>query len=69
VTARRQLVCRYLGLGDCDGKQLLKQLNFYGFTEAELSEAISWAEARIKGETNRASPLNVKLIDSIDRKS
>lgn len=69
MTARRQLVCSYLGLGDCDGKQLLKQLNLYGFTEKELSEAMSWAEVRIQGEINRASPLNVKLNDSIDRKS
>ncbi|PSC69712.1 ribonuclease M5 [Micractinium conductrix] len=36
---RRSLVCGHLGLGDCDGRQLLRQLNRYGFTAAEVAPA------------------------------
>lgn len=43
VTWRRQLVCEYLGIGQCDGKQLLKQLNAYGFTEKDLMDALEYA--------------------------
>lgn len=43
VTRRRELVCAWLGIGVCDGKQLLRQLNTYGFTPAELSEALAYA--------------------------
>lgn len=47
VTRRRHLVCEFLGLGQCDGKQLLKQLNAYGFLEKDLLEALKYAEACI----------------------
>jgi ribonuclease M5 len=44
---RRFLVCSYMGLGECNGKQLLRQLNDYGFTKDDLAEALKWAEDRI----------------------
>lgn len=44
---RRFLVCNYMGLGECNGKQLLRQLNDYGFTKDDLAEALTWAEERI----------------------
>ena len=47
VTARRFLVGAFLGLGDCDGKQLLRQLNRYCFTHQELAAALEWAERRL----------------------
>lgn len=37
---RRDRVCNYLGIGSCDGKQLLKQLNIYGFTDDDLLRAL-----------------------------
>lgn len=43
VTQRRSLVCAYLGIGDCDGKQLQRQLNRYGFTTEEVERALAWA--------------------------
>lgn len=43
VTRRRQLTCEYLGIGHCDGKQMLKQLNAYGFLEKDLMEALQYA--------------------------
>jgi hypothetical protein len=43
VTQRRSQVCAYLGLGNCDGKQLLRQLNLYGFTRTEVGRALAWA--------------------------
>ena len=53
VTARRSLVCACLGLGDCDGRQLQRQLDRYGFAEEELQRAVRWAgeqlEARRSG--------------------
>lgn len=48
VTQRRALVCAYLGLGDCDGKQLLRQLNCYGFGREELAAALAWAEQQLR---------------------
>ena len=30
-----------LGLGPCDGKQLLQQLNRFGFSRAEVEEALN----------------------------
>ena len=44
VTARRRLVCAHLGLGDCDGKQLARQLNRYCFSHEEVEVALEWAE-------------------------
>lgn len=43
VTQRRSQVCAYLGLGECDGKQLLRQLNLYGFTRDDVERALAWA--------------------------
>ena len=43
VTRRRELVCAWLGIGTCDGKQLLRQLNTYGFTHEDLNEALAYA--------------------------
>jgi peptidoglycan hydrolase-like protein with peptidoglycan-binding domain len=43
VTQRRSMVCAYLGIGDCDGKQLQRQLNRYGFTSEEVERALTWA--------------------------
>ena len=40
VAQRRKEVAEYLGIGDCNAKQLLKQLNLFGFTEEEVREAI-----------------------------
>lgn len=48
VTARRTAVCAYLGLGACDGKQLLRQLNCYGFTHQEVAVALEWAERQLQ---------------------
>lgn len=44
---RRYLVCSYLGLGLCNGKQLLKQLNNYGFTMGDVEKALQWANEQI----------------------
>lgn len=46
--ARRALVCAYLGIGNCDGKQLLRQLNTYGFQLADLKEAMLWARDQLQ---------------------
>ena len=48
ITLRRQLVCEYLGLGQCDGKQVLRQLNAYGFLERDLMEGLEYAEKYIE---------------------
>lgn len=50
VTKRRQIVCEYLGLGMCDGKQLLRQLNSYGFTESDLESALKFANTVLTEE-------------------
>jgi ribonuclease M5 len=47
VTRRRFRVCDFLGVGLCDGKQLMKQLNRYNFTAEELKYALQWAEREI----------------------
>ena len=47
VAWRRSQVCAYLGLGECDGKQLLRQLNRYGFTRQEVERALEWAERSV----------------------
>lgn len=47
MTRRRNLVCDYLGLGTCDGKQLLRQLNRYDFSEERVMEAKAWADQQI----------------------
>ena len=39
VVNRRRLVGEYLGVGDCDGRQLLRQMNLY-FTEDEVRAAL-----------------------------
>lgn len=48
VSQRRALVCAYLGLGDCDGKQLARQLNRYSFGVQEVEAALRWAEAHLE---------------------
>lgn len=50
VTARRRLVCAHLGLGDCDGKQLARQLNRYCFSHEEVEVALEWAERQLQRE-------------------
>lgn len=52
VTIRRQLFCSYLGLGMCDGKQLLKQLNSYGFSQKECNEALEYANFVLQNKSN-----------------
>ena len=52
---RRRLVGEYLGVGDCDGRQLLRQMNLF-FTEDEAREAI---EALPK----RGEPVPPKMTD------
>lgn len=37
----RHALCDALGLGRCNGKQLLRQLNRYGFTREEVNEALA----------------------------
>lgn len=37
---RRAAVSALLGLGNCDGKQLLRQLNMYGFCRADVAKAL-----------------------------
>lgn len=39
MTARRRLVGEYLGVGDCDAKQLLRQMNLF-FSAAEVAAAV-----------------------------
>lgn len=48
IRDRREMVCNYLGIGSCDGKQLLKQLNIFNFTEAEVMHALN----QLKEEQN-----------------
>ena len=55
VVQRRRLVGEYLGVGDCDGRQLLRQMNLF-FTEDEAREAI---EALPK----RGEPVPPKMTD------
>ena len=45
VVARRRLVGERLGVGDCDGRQLLRQLNLF-FTEDEVRRALEALGAR-----------------------
>lgn len=40
VAARRRLVGEYLGVGDCDAKQLLRQMNLF-FDAAEVDAAVA----------------------------
>ena len=37
---RRAAVCAALGLGNCDGKQLLRQLNQYNFSRESVGDAL-----------------------------
>ena len=39
-----------LGLGMCDGKQLLKQLNLYDFERAEMEQVLRSANELLAGE-------------------
>ena len=55
VVARRRLVGERLGVGDCDGRQLLRQLNLF-FTEDEVRRALDALPAR--GE-----PIPPKMTD------
>ena len=55
VVARRRLVGERLGVGDCDGRQLLRQLNLF-FTEDEVRRALEALPAR--GE-----PIPPKMTD------
>ena len=50
MTERRVLVCDYFGIGMCDGKQLLRQLNSYGFSKSDLTAALTWAEAQLSNK-------------------
>jgi len=55
VVNRRRLVGERLGVGDCDGRQLLRQLNLF-FTEDEVRDALDALPAR--GE-----PIPPKMTD------
>ena len=55
VVERRRLVGEYLGVGDCDGRQLLRQLNLF-FSEAEAREAID-------ALPKRGEPIPEKMTD------
>lgn len=55
VTRRRRAVCAHLGLGDCDGRQLLRQLNRYGFSLQEVEQALLWANEQGAGGGGGAS--------------
>ena len=34
----------------CDGKQLLRQLNSFGFTVTDLADALAWAESHLNAD-------------------
>lgn len=55
VVERRRLVGEYLGVGDCDGRQLLRQLNLF-FSETEAREAID-------ALPKRGEPIPPKMTD------
>lgn len=42
---RRRRVTALLGLGDCNAKQLLRQLNTFSFSQGELQAAVQQVEA------------------------
>ncbi|CAD7702814.1 unnamed protein product [Ostreobium quekettii] len=44
VKLRRKEFCAFLGLGPCDGRQLLKQLNWYGFSRSQAAEAAAYSQ-------------------------
>lgn len=52
MTQRRVLICDFLGLGACDGKQLLRQLNRYCFTLEEVDAALHWANVQIEAASD-----------------
>ena len=61
VTERRRLVGEYLGVGDCDAKQLVRQLNLF-FTREE-------ADAAIEALPKEGQPVPEKMTDGgADRK-
>lgn len=51
---RRALVCDFLGIGMSDGKQLVKQLNTYGFSQEDLEAALAWAEGQLAFGTTQS---------------
>ena len=61
VTERRRLVGEYLGVGDCDAKQLVRQLNLF-FTREE-------ADAAVEALPKEGQPMPEKMTDGgADRK-
>lgn len=44
VAARREALGRALGFGGCDARQLLRQLNLYGFQRADVMTALDALE-------------------------
>ena len=42
---RRAAFSAALGLGNCDGKQLLRQLNIYGFEHQHVTDALAAVES------------------------
>jgi len=48
VRLRRRFTCGFLGIGFCDGRQLLKQLNGYSFSLEEIQEAVSKANLLVE---------------------
>lgn len=38
---RRRMMCAQLGIGDCNGKQLLRVLNRFGFSRSEVVAALA----------------------------
>jgi hypothetical protein len=41
-----------------DGKQLLKQLNTYGFSQEDLKAALAWAEPQLPASSPPPPPLS-----------
>eukprot|EP00466_Bigelowiella_natans_P013112 jgi/Bigna1/133192/aug1.20_g7900 len=55
----RVYTCESLGLGPCDGKQLLQVLNRYGFSRMDVIEAMARARHRIDNEGDEKESLSV----------
>lgn len=47
VRARRMFFCNEIGIGLCDGSILVKQLNRWGFTWNDITEAAKESERRL----------------------
>lgn len=41
AAVRRRLLCAQLGIGDCNGKQLLRVLNRFSFSRSEVVAALA----------------------------